>query len=158
MPGRIPSAIDAPSESTTWISRSGSMSRAICALLIVPDRVPATWIETIASAPASNASSKASLNSPGDDAAVFGNGASGATIRSQNSSVDMSTPALNVSDPKVTSSGTIADALAAAIRRIEVGGGIGEDRDSAQRRSSSGWGVGRCGHDTGRVQPGQRSR
>ncbi len=49
---RIPSAIDAPSESTTWISRSGSMSRAIWALLIVPDRVPATWIETIASAPA----------------------------------------------------------------------------------------------------------
>ena len=35
---RIPSAIDAPSESTTWISRSGSMSRAIWALLIVPDK------------------------------------------------------------------------------------------------------------------------
>ena len=38
---RIPWAIEAPSESTTWISRSGSMSRAIWALLIVPDSVPA---------------------------------------------------------------------------------------------------------------------
>ena len=47
--------MDAPSESTMWISRSGSMSRAICALLMVADRVPATWIETIASAPAANA-------------------------------------------------------------------------------------------------------
>ena len=57
MPARIPSAIDAPSESTTWISRSGSMSRAISALLIVPDSGPATWTETIAPAPASKAAS-----------------------------------------------------------------------------------------------------
>ena len=54
---RIPSPIEAPSESTTWISRSGSMSRAIWALLIVPDSVPATWTETIASAPAVKAAS-----------------------------------------------------------------------------------------------------
>ena len=54
---RIPSAIEAPSESTTWISRSGSMSRAIWALLIVPDSVPATWIETIESAPLAKAAS-----------------------------------------------------------------------------------------------------
>src|SRR6476660_1054231 len=78
---RIPWAIDAPFESTTWISRSGSMSRAICALLIAPDRVPATLTETIASAPAAKAASNASLKSPGDAAAVLGNGASWATIR-----------------------------------------------------------------------------
>ena len=90
------------------------MSRAIWALLIVPDSEPATWTETIASAPASKAASYASLNSPGDEAAVLGNGASGATIRFQNSSVDMSTPALNVSDPKVTRSGTMPMPLAAA--------------------------------------------
>ena len=47
-PASMPSPIEAPSESTMWISRSGSMSRAIWALLIVPDSVPATWIETIA--------------------------------------------------------------------------------------------------------------
>jgi hypothetical protein len=40
-----------------WISRSGSMSRAIWALLIVAESVPATWIETIASAPAAKAAS-----------------------------------------------------------------------------------------------------
>ncbi len=54
---RMPWAIEAPSESTTWISRSGSMSRAIWALLMVPDSVPATWTETMASAPARNAAS-----------------------------------------------------------------------------------------------------
>ena len=48
---RIASAIDAPCESTTWISRSGSIDFAISALLIAPDSVPATWTETIASAP-----------------------------------------------------------------------------------------------------------
>ena len=51
------SPIDALSESTTWISRSGSMSRAIWALLIVPDSVFATWTETIASAPSAKAAS-----------------------------------------------------------------------------------------------------
>ena len=37
------------------------------------------------SAPPANAASYASLNSPGDDAAVVGNGASGATMRVQKS-------------------------------------------------------------------------
>jgi len=41
----------------TWISLSGSMSRAIWALLMVPESVPATWTEMIASAPAANAAS-----------------------------------------------------------------------------------------------------
>ena len=76
-----------------WISRSGSISRPICALLIVPDSVPATWIEMTASAPSANAASYAALKSPGLDAAVVGKGASGAVIRSQNASVDISTPA-----------------------------------------------------------------
>ncbi len=48
---RSPVPIEALSESTTWISRSGSMSRAIWALLMVPDSVVATWTDTIASAP-----------------------------------------------------------------------------------------------------------
>ena len=77
------------------------MSRAIWALLIVPDSVPATWMETIASAPASNAASYASLNSPGDDAAVVGNGASGATIRSQKASAESSDAGLEGLLPEV---------------------------------------------------------
>ena len=55
------------------------------------------------------------MNSPGDDAAVVGNGASGATIRSQKSAVDSSTPALKLSFPKLTRSGTIPMPAAAAI-------------------------------------------
>ena len=76
-----------------WISRSASISRPIWALLIVPDSAPATWIETMASAPSAKAASYASRKSPGLDAAVVGKGASGAVIRSQNASVDISTPA-----------------------------------------------------------------
>ena len=34
-----------------WISRSGSMLRAISALLIVPDSLPETWIEMICARP-----------------------------------------------------------------------------------------------------------
>ena len=41
----MPSAIDAPCESTMWISRSGSMPAAISALLIVPDSLSETWID-----------------------------------------------------------------------------------------------------------------
>ena len=81
---------------------------------MAPDSVPATLTATMACAPASNAASKASLYSPGDAAAVVGNGASGATMRSQNSTVDISTPALKVSEPKVTSNGTIEIPSAAA--------------------------------------------
>ena len=40
-----------------WISRSGSMPFAISALFTVPDSDPATWTETIASAPAAKARS-----------------------------------------------------------------------------------------------------
>src|SRR5439155_583963 len=47
---RIPWPIDALPESTTRMSRSGSIDRPISALLIVPDSVPATWTETIADA------------------------------------------------------------------------------------------------------------
>ena len=152
----MPSAIEAPSESTMWISRSGSMSRAIWALLIVPDSVPATWIETIASAPAAKAASYASLKSPGDEAAVVGNGASGATIRSQKAGPLRSTPALKVSLPKLTSSGTTWMPGRRGLGRVEVRRRIGEDRDATQgvappqgpnRRA---W---RFGHDTGPVEP-----
>ena len=52
---RTPSPIEAPIESTTWISRSGNVARADLAALIVPESVSATWIETIASAPSSKA-------------------------------------------------------------------------------------------------------
>ena len=62
-PSRRPSGRGSPRPSRRPASRRrgsrgpGSMSRAIWALLIVPDSVPATWIETIASAPASKAAS-----------------------------------------------------------------------------------------------------
>ncbi len=77
----MPSPIDATCESTTWMSRSGSMARAIWALLIVPDSVPATWTETIASAPAVEGRFVGRLEVAGRHAAVVGNGASGAVIR-----------------------------------------------------------------------------
>ena len=59
----------------------------------VPDSPEPTVTQTIASAPAAKAPSNASLNTPGLDAAVVGNGASGAIIRSQNASGVRSTPA-----------------------------------------------------------------
>jgi hypothetical protein len=52
---RMPSPIDAPIESTTWISRSLNVAFATWAALIVPESESATWTETIASAPSSNA-------------------------------------------------------------------------------------------------------
>ena len=74
-------------ESTMWISRSGSRPFATSALLIVPgQRRPTTWTETIASAPVVEAPSRRRPGTrPGWQAAVFGNGASGAVIRAQNS-------------------------------------------------------------------------
>jgi hypothetical protein len=128
------------------------MSRAIWALLIVPDRVPATWIDTIESAPLAKAASYASLNSPGDEAAVVGKGASGATIRSQKSAVESSTPALKLSFPKLTRSGMtpIPSAAATAGSRSEA------ESVKIATRVKSGPPDKRpehCGHDTGRVEP-----
>ncbi len=57
MNARMPSAIDAPCESTIWISRSGSMPAASSALFIAPESLCETWIATIASAPSAKASS-----------------------------------------------------------------------------------------------------
>jgi hypothetical protein len=54
-------------------------------------------------------------NTPGLHAAVFGNGASGAVIFCQNSSVERSTPAEYVSSPKVTMRGTTAIPSEAAL-------------------------------------------
>ena len=71
--------------------------------------------QTTASAPPANAASKAVLKSPGDAAAVVGNGASGAVIRSQKASVVRSTPGRKLSAPKLTTSGTtVIDCAAAA--------------------------------------------
>ncbi|HEY8818758.1 MAG TPA: hypothetical protein VIM25_08065 [Candidatus Limnocylindrales bacterium] len=106
--------------------------------MIAPDSVPATLTETIASAPAAKAASKASLNSPGDAAAVFGNGASGATIRSQKVADDISTPALYVSEPKVTSSGTIEIPSAAARAGSRSDAESVKIATRLKRRSSSG--------------------
>src|SRR4029079_2775552 len=119
---RRPIAIDALSESTMWISRSGSMSRAIRALLMAPDNVSATWTATIASAPSADAPSEASRNSAGDEAAVVGNGASGAVIRAQNSVPSISTPARNDVSPKLTISGMtwMPDAAASAGSRSDA--------------------------------------
>ena len=54
------------------------------------------------------------MKSPGDAAAVVGNGASGAVIRSQKASVVRSTPGRKLSAPKLTTSGTTVIACAAA--------------------------------------------
>jgi hypothetical protein len=57
------------------------------------------------------------LNSPGDEAAVLGKGASAAVMRCQKASVLSSVPALKVSLPKLTRSGitvTPSDAASAA--------------------------------------------
>ena len=94
------------------------------------------------------------MKSPGDDAAVFGNGASGAAIRSQNSAVDSSTPALKVSRPEGHEERHDPDPLRGGLGRVQVGRGIGEDRDAAQGGFLLMSRAGRCGHDTGRVQPG----
>jgi hypothetical protein len=51
--------------------------------------------QTTDSAPAANASEKASAKAPGVGAAVVGKGASGASIRVQKSAVDRSTPDRN---------------------------------------------------------------
>ena len=109
-----PSPIDAVRESITWISRSGSRPRATCAAFRVPDRSPETFTHTTASAPPANAASNALLKSPGEAAAVVGNGASGAVIRSQNWSVVRSTLGRKLSGPKLTTSGTTAIPCAAA--------------------------------------------
>src|SRR3954447_1370651 len=111
---RRPWPIDADIESTTWISRSLSRPAATWALLMAPDRVLATLTETMASAPSAKSRSSATWKSPGLAAAVLGNGASGAVIRAQNSSVLISMPALKVSAPKLTTSGTIVIPSAAA--------------------------------------------
>jgi len=60
------------------------MSRATWADLSVPDSSPDTFTHTIAWAPAASTAVNASRKSPGAAAAVVGNGASDAVIRSQN--------------------------------------------------------------------------
>ena len=94
--------MDTESESTTWISRPGTPCAPSSALLNVADSLSPTVTHTIASAPAAYSASKAAWKSPGEAAAVVGNGASGASIRAQNSSVERSTPALNSRSPKRT--------------------------------------------------------
>ena len=98
----MPTPIDAESESTTWISAAGMPCAASPALLNVAESLLPIVTQTIASAPAASSAAKAAEKSPGDAAAVVGNGASGAIIRVQNSSVDRSTPARNSSSPKRT--------------------------------------------------------
>ena len=100
------------------------------------------------------------MNSPGDEAAVVGNGASGAVIRSQNvlgRQVDAG-PERRPS-PKVTNSGTMRDA-----RRAAASAGSRSDAESVKIAtrlkvaSSSARPGRRCGHDTSRVQPGRLRR
>ena len=76
------------------------------------------------------------MKSPGDEAAVLGNGASGATIRSQKASVESSSPALNVSVAEGHQQRDDRDPLRSRLAGVEVGRGIGEDRDAAQVGSS----------------------
>ena len=98
----------------TWISRSGSASAASVALWNVADSFEPMVGQTIASAPSAKQASKVSRNVPGDGAAVVGNGASGASIRAQNCSVDRSTPTRNSWSPNRTKSGTTRSPAAAA--------------------------------------------
>ena len=58
---------------------------------MTPESVPATWTLTIASTPSEKSRSYVCRKSPGLDAAVVGNGTSGAVIRRQSSSIDSST-------------------------------------------------------------------
>ena len=69
---------------------------------MVADSLAPTLTQTMASAPAANSASKAAWKSPGEAAAVVGKGASGATIRAQNSAVERSTPAWNSLSPNRT--------------------------------------------------------
>ena len=102
----IPSPAEADRESTTWISRSGRMPAAMRAALSVADSWSETVTQTTDSAPPSKAASNAARKSPAEHAAVVGNGASGAVIRAQNSSVVMVTFGRKLSEPKLTTSGT----------------------------------------------------
>ena len=102
----IPTPIDAVRESMTWISRSGSSPRATSADLSVPDSDPDTLTHTTDSAPPSKARWNSPRKSPGAAAAVVGKGASGAVIRTQNSSVVSVTSGRKLSAPKLTTRGT----------------------------------------------------
>ncbi len=80
------------------------------------------------------------MNSPGDDAAVVGNGASGAVIRSQNASVAEVDPGPEALVAEVDQERDDLDALSGRESGVHVGRGIGEDRDSAHGGISSGLG------------------
>src|SRR5664279_6576532 len=101
---RCPVPMDADVESTTWISRPGCCCAPISALANVPDRRLPTVTHTTDAAPAANDAANASAKAPGAAAAVVGNGASGASIRFQKSSVERSTPARYSSAPNRTRS------------------------------------------------------
>jgi hypothetical protein len=76
------------------------------------------------------------LELAGDEAAVLGNGASGATIRSQNAFGRQLDAGLERLVPKLTSSGTISMPSAAALPD-PCRSGIGEDRDALTRAPPS---------------------
>ena len=138
-PARIPSAIEAPSESTTWISRSGSMSRAIWALLIVPDRVPATWIETIASAPAGERRFVGVL----ELARRRGGGRRERRVGRDHPLPERLGRQLDAGlerlGAEVHEQRDDRDPLRRGVGRIQVRRGIGEDRDAAQGAPPRGW-------------------
>ena len=91
----MPVPIEVVPVSMTWISRPGSIPAAIVADWNVPDRPEPIVAQTTASAPSAKQASKASMNDPGDGAAVVGNAAPGSSRRRQNSSGDMSMPSRN---------------------------------------------------------------
>ena len=156
---RSPSPIEAPLRvDDVDLAVRAACPAAISALLIVPDSVPATWIETIASAPAGEGRLEGRLEvARATQAAVVGNGASGAVIRSQNSPVERSTPALNDSAPKLTTSGTTVIPQRRGLRPGHVRRRVGDDGDVAHSGSSSGDRAALPRHDTGRVHAWRRS-
>lgn len=87
---RAPTPIEADIELTMEMGRSGSISRAILACLIVAEMPSDRHTQTTASCPSSKACSNARLNRPTLGAAVWANGLSGARSLSQNASGESS--------------------------------------------------------------------
>src|SRR3989304_6459687 len=88
------------------MGRSGIAARAVWALVSGAESLPPTVMQTISSAPPSNARANAAWKSPGLQAAVLGKGADGAVIISQKRAASMSTPVRYSVEPKGTMSGT----------------------------------------------------
>ena len=134
----IPTPIDAVRESMTWISRSGSMpARDPCRLERAGQGVRDGRRTRRRPRRRRRRPANTARKSPGAAAAVVGNGASGAVMRAQNSSVVMVTLGRKLSEPKLTTSGTTMMPVPRRDVGRHVAGGVGDDRDAGHGRGSS---------------------